>query len=385
MKKICVLGSTGSIGKNSLDVIRQHPDHFRATILATHKNTTLLAEQVKEFKPGHVIIYDPAACEEFRRGLSSSEYRIWKGNDGLVSALSKERPDLLINAFVGFAGLIPTREALKRKIPVALANKETLVIAGAYITKLARDKKTALIPIDSEHSAIWQCLAGEDKNPIRRLILTASGGPFRSRPAEEFAAITPEQALKHPNWSMGAKITIDSATLMNKGLEVIEAFWLYPVALKNIEVVIHPQSIIHSMVEFEDTSIKAQLGIPDMRIPIQYALSYPERLPLSLPSLDFRMHHTLTFEDPDQDKFPCLRLAYQALKAGTDFPAVLNAANEVAVQAFLDKKIKFTDVPRLIERQLDEHHGSDPDDFEHLVEIDRSVREKTLALVEKYG
>jgi 1-deoxy-D-xylulose-5-phosphate reductoisomerase len=384
MKKICILGSTGSIGKNSLDVIRQHPDHFRATILAAHKNTKLLAEQVNAFRPRHVVIYDPRAHEEFRSRFTSSGCRIWAGNAGLASALSEDRPDLFVNAFVGFAGLVPTREALRLKIPVALANKETLVVAGAYITHLARDNKTALVPIDSEHSAIWQCLAGEEKNLIKRLILTASGGPFRTRLREEFETITPEQALKHPNWSMGAKITIDSATLMNKGLEVIEAFWLYPVSLDNIEVVIHPQSIIHSMVEFEDTSIKAQLGIPDMRIPIQYALSYPERLPLSLPVMDFRMINTLTFEKPDLEKFPCLHLAYQALRAGSDFPAVLNAANEVAVAAFLEKKIKFTDIPKLIETQLEAHKGFATEDFEHFVEIDRSVRQKSLAMIEKY-
>jgi 1-deoxy-D-xylulose-5-phosphate reductoisomerase len=268
---------------------------------------------------------------------------------------------------------------------VALANKETLVAAGAYVTEMAAAAGVAIIPIDSEHSAIWQCLAGEEENRIRRLILTASGGPFRTKSASQFAGITKEEALRHPNWTMGAKITIDSATLMNKGLEVIEAFWLYKIALEKIEVVIHPQSIIHSMVEFEDKSIKAQLGIPDMRIPIQYAISYPQRLALDLPAMDFSAAMTLTFEQPDLEKFPCLSLAYQALRAGKSFPAVLNAANEIAVAAFLADKIKFIDIPKIIESQLDKHQSTGSDNFESLRQVDLSVREKTRAFIDGLG
>jgi 1-deoxy-D-xylulose-5-phosphate reductoisomerase len=385
MKKICILGSTGSIGISTLDVIHQHPDHFKATILATHTNTNLLAEQVQAFKPRQVVIYDQFAFEKFRREFAATKLRILYGNDGLIAALTDEAPDIFVNAFVGFAGLKPTIEALHLKIPVALANKETLVVAGAYVKKLAAKNGVPLIPIDSEHSAIWQCLAGEAGNRIRRLILTASGGPFRTKSLKYFSAITAQQALKHPNWKMGAKITIDSATLMNKGLEVIEAFWLYNVPLECIEVVIHPQSIIHSMVEFEDMSIKAQLGTPDMRIPIQYAISHPQRLPLGLPAMDFFTENSLTFEKPDLKKFPCLHLAYHALNAGSSFPAVLNAANEIAVAAFLSNKIKFTDIPELIEDQLNAHKPSDKDDFDTLWQIDQSVRKKSEAYVRRHG
>ncbi len=377
MKNICLLGSTGSIGKNTLDVIRQHHEKFNALTLTTNKNISLLSEQISEFNPKHVVIYDKHAHDIFCQTVNHAGFKVWQGNEGLLRSWDDDEPDIVVNAFVGFAGLEPTIEAIKRKITVALANKETLVVAGSYIMDLIGKYGVDLVPIDSEHSAIWQCLAGESGNNIKRLFLTASGGPFRRTPASKLAEVTPEQALKHPNWDMGSKITIDSATLMNKGLEVIEAFWLYKVPLKSIEVVIHPQSIIHSMVEFEDKSIKAQLGVPDMRIPIQYAISYPDRYPLNIPEMDFLAANTLTFEQPDMEKFPCLGLAYEVLRRGESYPAVLNAANEVAVAAFLEKKLKFTDISHVIEDQLHQHSSVDEETFESYLEIDLQTRRIT--------
>lgn len=383
MKKICLLGSTGSIGVNTLDVIRQQPKHFQAVILATNKNISLLAEQIQEFKPRHVVIYDQKAHEMFCKIFDSADYKVWYGNDGLLKSWEDDLPDVVVNAFVGFAGLKPTIEAIKRKIFVALANKETLVVAGSYINNLLREYEVDLMPIDSEHSAIWQCLVGEKGNNINKILLTASGGPFRETPLKEMQKAGPEQALKHPNWDMGAKITIDSATLMNKGLEVIEAFWLYDVPLDSIEVVVHPQSIIHSMVEFEDKSIKAQLGIPDMRIPIQYAISYPDRYPLDVPAMDFFTIDTLTFEKPDLTKFPCLRLAFEVLRRGKSYPAVLNAANEIAVAAFLEKKIGFMDISRVIEDQLLKHSPMEDESFESYLAVDLQTRKLTSEYVDK--
>ena len=319
MKQILILGSTGSIGVNTLDVIRQHPDHFRAQTIVTNTNTILLEKQITEFHPDYAIIYDKTAYDNFVSQYSLSGTEILFGINGLLRVLDCHKPDVFVNAFVGFAGLIPTIKAINSKISIALANKETLVVAGSLVMDLAKKMGVKIIPIDSEHSAIWQCLAGEDQNKIRRLILTASGGPFRTKKIEDLIDVTPEAALKHPNWEMGAKITIDSATLMNKGLEVIEAFWLYKVNMSLIEVVIHPQSIIHSMVEFEDKSIKAQLGVPDMRIPIQYALDAPRRLELDIQAMNFLQFDTLTFEKPDIEKFPCLNLAYEALRLGKTY------------------------------------------------------------------
>jgi len=383
MKKICLLGSTGSIGQNTLDVVRQHPNQFKILILATNKNISLLSEQIQKFEPRHVIIYDKDAYDTFCKMNDAVSCKVWFGNEGLLKSWDDELPDVVVNAFVGFAGLQPTIEAIKRKIFVALANKETLVVAGSYINKLLRQYHVDLMPIDSEHSAIWQCLAGESDNAIKRIILTASGGPFRETPLAELQKVGPEQALKHPNWDMGAKITIDSATLMNKGLEVIEAYWLYNVPLQSIDVVIHPQSIIHSMVEFEDKSIKAQLGIPDMRIPIQYAISYPHRYPLDVPEMDFFSQNALTFEKPDLTKFPCLGLAFQSLEQGKSYPAVLNAANEVAVAAFLKKKIGFMDISRVIEGQLEKHTPIEDEAFESYLTVDLQTRQSTLAHIGK--
>jgi 1-deoxy-D-xylulose-5-phosphate reductoisomerase len=378
MKKICILGSTGSIGTNTLDVIASNPGYFQASIIATNRNIELISGQIAKFHPEQVIIFDKTAHETFLKINPHPSVRVGYGMSGLLAAFDHNQPDILVNALVGFAGLQPTIEALKRKIPVALANKETLVVAGAYIMQLAARYKVELMPIDSEHSAIWQCLSGEKGNKIRRIIITASGGPFRTMNINDMPAITPEQALRHPNWKMGPKITIDSATLMNKGLEVIEAFWLYHVPLEQIEVVIHPQSIIHSMVEFEDKSIKAQLGIPDMRIPIQFALSHPQRFPLDLPPMDFSLYNQLTFEKADLNRFPCLNLAYQVIRSGKSYPAVLNAANEVAVDAFLQRKIRFTDIARLIEAQLNQHQPSETADYLDYLYIDEKTRKSSL-------
>ena len=377
MKNICILGSTGSIGINTLDVIRQHPNKFSARTLVTNTNVDLLQKQISQFSPDYAIIYDKLAYDQFVSQVNKSETKILFGYDGLLQVLNRHHTDLFVNAFVGIAGLIPTIEAIKLKIDIALANKETLVVAGSPITKLAERMGVNIIPIDSEHSAIWQCLAGEDRNDIRRLILTASGGPFLKKKKDELKQVTPEEALKHPNWKMGAKITIDSATLMNKGLEVIEAYWLYRVKESIIEVVIHPQSIIHSMVEFRDKSVKAQLGVPDMRIPIQYALAYPMRYELNIQAMDFLKFDTLTFEQPDLDKYPCLNLAREALRLGKTYTTVLNAANEVAVAAFLNYKIKYVDIPALIETQLENHSPEDGEDLENLLTVDARTRELT--------
>jgi 1-deoxy-D-xylulose-5-phosphate reductoisomerase len=382
MKNLCILGSTGSIGTNTLDVIRQHPDNFRAQSLVTNTNTQLLEKQITEFRPKSVVVYDKTAYDQLKSKIFKFDTQILYGYDGLISVLDKYKPDVFVNAFVGFAGLVPTIHAIKSKINIALANKETLVVAGSLVMDLAKKMDVNIIPIDSEHSAIWQCLAGEGQNKIRRLILTASGGPFRTKSVDQLAEVTKEQALNHPNWKMGPKITIDSATLMNKGLEVIEAYWLYGVNKSAIEVVIHPQSIIHSMVEFEDKSIKAQLGVPDMRIPIQYALDFPNRHQLDIPPMDFIKFDSLTFEQPDLEKFPCLNLAYEALRLGKTYSAALNAANEIAVAAFLDQKIKYVDIPSVISAQLDTHIPQDDDDLESLLEIDQLTRQSTKKDIE---
>ena len=381
MKNILLLGSTGSIGQSTLNVIAQHPDIFRARTLVANKNITLLREQVQEFKPDNVIIFDYDAYCMFEKENTVNGLHIGFGNEALYNVLKSEQHDVFLNAFVGFAGLEPTVRAIDQGINIALANKETLVVAGELIKKLAKQNDVSLLPIDSEHSAILQCLAGEERNPVHRIILTASGGPFRTRHASEMATITAEEALKHPNWDMGSKITIDSATLMNKGLEVIEAYWLYDVSLDKIQVVVHPQSIIHSMVEFEDHSVKAQLGIPDMRIPIQYALTYPDRLPLDVPVMDFSSMAALTFEPPDMERFPCLQLAFQAQQQGNTYPAVLNAANEIAVESFLAGQIKFTQIPELIDEMLQSHSPVKVKEVYEYIEIDSLIREKSREFI----
>jgi 1-deoxy-D-xylulose-5-phosphate reductoisomerase len=351
-KHICLLGSTGSIGTQALEVIRAHPEKFVAEVLVAKNNSDLLIKQALEFKPNAVVMVDPANYLRVKEALYKTDTKVYAGAKSIAQVIDMGTIDMVLAAIVGYAGLESTLAAIKAGKNIALANKETLVVAGDLITRSAKEKGVNIYPVDSEHSAIFQCLAGEWHNPVEKIFLTASGGPFRGWTKEQLEAVTPEEALKHPNWNMGAKVTIDSATLMNKGLEVIEAKWLFGLDAKQIEVLVHPQSIIHSMVQFTDGSIKAQLGLPDMRLPIQYAFSYPERLSSSFPRMDFEKQAQLTFEAPDRENFPCLGLAYHALEKGGNSPCVLNAANEVAVEAFLQGKIPFVQIASLVEKTL---------------------------------
>lgn len=379
-KNIAILGATGSIGKNSLRVIQNLPEMFRATALVVNRNITDLADLVAEHKPQAVAILDEAQAEIFRTRMGSS-VEVLAGLPGARELVGREDVDVVISALVGFAGLEPTVEAIRKGKTVALANKETLVAGGDLITRLVREHNAALVPIDSEHSAILQCLAGESPASVAKLILTASGGPFLNTPMEELATATVEQALNHPNWKMGNKITIDSATLMNKGLEVIEAHWLFGLPPQRIEVVIHPQSIIHSMVEFIDGSVKAQIGVPDMKLPIQYALTYPQRTRMNGARVDFPGLRSMSFFEPDRRKFRCLDLAYGALELGGTAPATLNAANEVAVEAFLGNKIPFQKIPELIGKALDAHRPRAVSDLAHIFEADRASRAFVTSLL----
>jgi 1-deoxy-D-xylulose-5-phosphate reductoisomerase len=356
MKQLSILGSTGSIGRNTLSIVEMFPDHFGVTALAARTNIALLADQITQFRPKVAVVFDQQTADELQRLLPDGiETTIKHGTEGYCDAATLDGVDTVVTAVVGAAGLLPTLAALEAGKHIALANKETLVMAGDIVTRKAAEKNVAILPVDSEHSAIFQCLAGNRREDLDRILLTASGGPFLDRAAEEFATITPEDALKHPNWQMGAKITIDSATLMNKGLEVIEAKWLFGVSLDQIEVLIHPQSIIHSMVAYRDGSIMAQLGIPDMKGAIACALSWPKRLPLQQALPDFSKNGPLTFRKPDFDKFPCLALAYQAAETGGTMPAVLNAANEVAVEAFLQRQISFIQIAEVVRRSMESH------------------------------
>lgn len=376
-KKVCILGSTGSIGCNTLNVIRNLKDNgypIEIISLTTNNNIDILAEQVREFSPKTVLILKKDKAEEFKAKYSF-DVEILSGEENLVQLTARDDYNLLVSSLVGFAGLQPTIEAIRTGKNIALANKETLIVAGELINSLLKQHNTILTPIDSEHSAIFQSLIGEDYDSISKIILTASGGPFRTKSIEEMRNTSVKDALNHPNWSMGAKITIDSATLMNKGLEVIEAYWLFGVTPENIEVVVHPQSIIHSMVEFRDGSIKAQMGIPDMKIPIQYAITYPERIASDFPRMDFTKYGTLTFEEPDFVKFECLDLAYKVLSKGGTYPTVLNAANEVAVDLFIKEKIGFLDIPTIIKNSLDSHQNRNKFEFEDIIEVDRLTRE----------
>jgi 1-deoxy-D-xylulose-5-phosphate reductoisomerase len=372
-KNIAILGSTGSIGRNSLEVVSGLPDRFRATYLTAHRNVDLLIEQIDRFHPFGVVLLDERCAGEVRKRVNSS-VEVLSGAEALETIVTRDNVDVVISSLVGFAGLKPTIAAIRHRKRVALANKETLVVAGNLITSLIQEFGTDLIPIDSEHSAILQCLAGEDRSHVAKLVLTASGGPFLNMPVSDFPLVTVEEALQHPNWTMGNKITIDSATLMNKGLEVIEAHWLFGLPADRIRVVIHPQSIIHSMVEFIDGSVKAQLGLPDMKLPIQYALSYPERWPMNGARVDFPALQTMTFFEPDREKFRCLKLASDALSLGGTAPAILNAANEVAVQAFLGRRISFDKIPVLIERALSCQTIRPDPDLDDIIESDHQAR-----------
>ncbi len=367
-KNIALLGSTGSIGENCLKIVQAHPEHFRIRYLSAHSNIRRLGEQCKIFKPKAAIVTDPLRLQKDRK-LFQASVPLLSGRESFLTIFQDPEIDLVVNAIVGGAGVYPTYHALQANKAVALANKESLVIAGSLIMKMVREKSLTLLPIDSEHSAIFQCLLGENLEQVRRIILTASGGPFRTFTAEQLRDVTPQQALAHPTWNMGVKITIDSATLMNKGLEIIEAFWLYGVELNKIQVVIHPQSIIHSLVEFVDGSVKAQLGYPDMRIPIQFALSFPHRLPLDMAYVDLDHVQMLTFEKPDRQKFPCLELAQEAIRQGGSHPAVMNAANEAAVARFIKGEIRFTDIPRLIEKTLQAHQPCSDFTLEQILDI----------------
>jgi 1-deoxy-D-xylulose-5-phosphate reductoisomerase len=341
MKRIAILGSTGSIGTQALEVIAEHPAEFSVEVLTAQNQADLLITQALAWQPAHVVIGNEAKYAQVKESLAGTGIQVHAGTQALEEVVTLDSVDIVLTALVGYAGLLPTVKAIKAGKPIALANKETLVVAGALIMPLAREMGVPILPVDSEHSAIFQCLMGESHNPIEKVILTASGGPFRGFSREQLAQVTRAQALKHPNWSMGAKITIDSASLMNKGLEVIEAAWLFDVTPAEIEVVVHPQSIVHSLVQFEDGSIKAQLGLPDMKLPIQFALGYPNRMKASFPRFDFKLYPSLTFEQADTKTFRNLGLAFQALEQGGNKACLLNAANEVAVAAFLEDQIGF--------------------------------------------
>lgn len=352
MKRIAILGSTGSIGTQTLDVVREHADEYEAYALTAGHNAELLIAQAREFHPEVVVIADESRYETVREALANLPIKVWAGAEAIGDAASLPDVDVVVTAMVGFAGLRPTVAAIEAGKTIALANKETLVVAGELITELAVKHRAPILPVDSEHSAIFQSLVGEDGNAIDKILLTASGGPFRMTPIEELANVTAARALKHPNWEMGAKITIDSATMMNKGFEMIEAKWLFGVEPERIEVLVHPESIVHSAVQLADGGVKAQLGVPDMRLPIQYALSFPRRLSLSGERLDLAALGRLTFERPDFDKFDCLRIAYEAIEAGGNLPCVVNAANEVANASFRHGAVGFLDIPRLIRRAM---------------------------------
>lgn len=351
-KRIAILGSTGSIGTQALQVIEEHADLFEARVLTAGRNAELLVEQARRFLPQCVVIADEARYDYVREALADTDVQVYAGADALCQVVELPSVDMVLTALVGFSGLRPTLSAIQARKPIALANKETLVVAGELVTRLALEHHVPLLPVDSEHSAIFQSMMGEEAAP-EKIILTASGGPFRSFTLDQLSRVTPEQALRHPNWDMGAKITIDSATMMNKGFEVIEAKWLFGMEAKDIEVVVHPQSVIHSAVQYADGAVKAQLGVPDMRVPIQLALSYPRRLASSFPRLDFFSVGSLTFEQPDQERFRCLALAYEALRRGGNIPCVLNAANEVVNLAFRQGRCGFLQMAELIERTLE--------------------------------
>ncbi|MBR4619680.1 MAG: 1-deoxy-D-xylulose-5-phosphate reductoisomerase [Salinivirgaceae bacterium] len=378
-KHIAILGSTGSIGTQTLDVARAHTDKLTVEVLTAGHNAKLLIEQAREFKPNAVVIADETKYTEVREALADLDIKVWTGSKAIEDVVQMSTVDTVVTAMVGYVGLSSTIKAIEAGKNIALANKETLVVAGELITELVAKHKVKVTPVDSEHSAIFQCLVGEPE--VEKLIITASGGPFRTKSIDELRTVTPQQALKHPNWNMGAKITIDSASMMNKGLEVIEAHWLFGIPYEKIEVTVHPQSIIHSMVQFIDGSVKAQMGLPDMRLPIQYALSYPDRWPSTFGRIDFKNQQPLTFEAPDLEKFRCLALAYEALGKGGNMPAIMNAANEVAVAAFLKERIGFLDIAATIERTMHAIAFVGKPTYEDYVATDREARKYAEGLI----
>ena len=378
-KQIAILGSTGSIGTQALQVIEEHPDLYEAYALTANNQAELLAEQARKFMPAAVVIANESKYAQLKELLADLPIQVYAGADALCEIVEAKPIDVVLASMVGYAGLRPTMNAIKAGKAIALANKETLVVAGELINALAQQYHTPILPVDSEHSAIFQCL--EMNNPLEKVILTASGGPFRTFTKEQLQYVTKEQALKHPNWDMGAKITIDSATMMNKGFEVIEAKWLFGVRPDQIEVVVHPQSVIHSMVQYEDGAVKAQLGVPDMRLPIQYAFSYPQRIKASFDRLDFSQMKTLTFEQPDTDRFRCLALAYEALNRGGNMACIVNAANEVVVSAFLHDRISFLHMSEVIEQTMGKVTFIQTPSYEDYVATDAEARRVALDLI----
>lgn len=380
-RHIAILGSTGSIGTQAIDVVRAHPDAFEVEVLVANTNADLLIEQAALVRPNVVVICNEDRYDQVFAALDPLGIKVYAGAIAVASVVQMDIIDIVLTAMVGYAGLLPTIKAIEAGKHIALANKETLVVAGELITKLAQEKGISILPVDSEHSAIFQCLAGEFHNPIEKIILTASGGPFRGKSREFLKTVTKAQALKHPNWSMGAKITIDSATLMNKGLEVIEAKWLFGLEPKQIEVIVHPQSIIHSLVQFRDGSLKAQMGLPDMRLPIQYALAYPNRLSSDFPRFDFVNYPSLTFEQADRETFRNLQLAFDALERGGNVPCIVNAANEVAVAAFLHDEIGFLEISEIIEEGMQKVSYIAHPTYEDYVQTDEETRRIATARI----
>ncbi len=377
-KRIAIIGSTGSIGCQALNVIRRHPDLFGVEVLTANTNADLLVSQAIEFQPNAVVIADETKYQQVQQALAQHDIKVFAGAGSLADVMEMSTIDTVLTAVVGFAGLKPTLRAIEYGKTIALANKETMVVAGEIVTRMAVQKNVAILPVDSEHSAIFQSIVGEWHNPIEKILLTASGGPFFGKKRDFLETVTLADALHHPNWHMGRKITVDSATLMNKGLEVIEAKWLFDVAPQQIEVVVHPQSIVHSMVQFADGSIKAQLGLPNMELPILYALSFPHRPADSMPRLSFADHPALTFAKPDPDTFVCLRLAYEAIQRGGNMPCIMNAANEVAVAAFLNQKIAFLQIPEVIAHAMNTGLFVDKPSLDDLLQTDAEIRRQTI-------
>jgi 1-deoxy-D-xylulose-5-phosphate reductoisomerase len=378
---VAILGSTGSIGVQALEVIEKNPDEFSLEVITANSNADLLIQQALKFQPNTVVIADSSKFNEVKNALENSDIKVFAGKNSLEQVVEMSTVDIVLTAMVGYAGLAPTISAIKAGKAIALANKETLVVAGELITDLARKNGVNIYPVDSEHSAIFQCLVGEFHNPIEKIILTASGGPFRGKSLKELESVTKAQALKHPNWSMGAKITIDSASMMNKGLEVIEAKWLFGIKKEQIEVIIHPQSIIHSLVQFQDGSMKAQMGLPDMRLPIQFALAFPNRLKSDFERFDFSKYPSLTFEKPDLNTFRNLSLAYEALDKKGNMACILNAANEVTVQAFLEDKIKFIDIQKYNEMAMEKVSFIEKPTYDDYVNTDKETRALTQEFI----
>ncbi len=384
-RRIAILGSTGSIGVQTLDVIRMHSDNFVAEILVAGTNVDLLIRQAREFVPNIVIISDEKKYTLLKEALADLPIKVYAGNDAIAQIVTSDSIDMVLTAMVGFAGLLPTLNAIKAKKAVALANKETLVVAGDLITQAAIAAQVAVIPVDSEHSAIFQCLVGEPENAVEKIYLTASGGPFRGKNIEFLKNVTNHDALKHPNWSMGAKITIDSASMMNKGLEAIEAKWLFGISPEQIDVVVHPQSIVHSAVQFIDGSVKAQIGLPDMKLPILYALGFPERLNSSMKRFSFFDYPNLTFEKPDFETFKCLKIAFDALNRGGNAACIMNAANEIAVEAFLNDKIRFLEIAYLIEKTIQNTQYLPKPSLNDYIESDSEARRKATQLIKTFN